>query len=288
MKNLLGIGGMGPDQLGLLVESARRFAESSRIAPDLDGLTVASLFFESSTRTRLSFDLATQRLGGRVMSFDPESSSMGKGETVRDTVLTVAAIGADILVVRHGVEGTPARVHEWTGLPVVNAGDGMSEHPTQAIADCTTLLRHFGRLQGLRVGIVGDLRHSRVAGSLLHAFPALGVEVVSVGPADLLRGPGEPDLDRVLGDLDVVYLLRVQRERGAEVPPDFIERFQLTDERATRMRPSAVVMHPGPINRGVEIADGVADGPRSLILQQVSNGVPARMAVLSAIGKGLR
>lgn len=288
MKSLLGIKGMDPNQLTGLVESTGQFAEFRRYPPHLDGLTVASLFFEDSTRTRLSFELAAQKLGGWVMTFLPESSSMSKGETVRDSALTVAALGADILVVRHGSDGMPAEIGGWTGLPVVNAGDGASEHPTQAIADCATLLRRFGSIQDLKVAIVGDILHSRVAGSLLHALPLLGATVVSVGPEALLPGPGENDLDRIIGDLDVVYLLRVQRERGAELPKDYIERFQLNDERAALMQPNAVVMHAGPINRGVEITERVADGPRSLVLQQVANGVPSRMAVLSALAKELR
>jgi aspartate carbamoyltransferase catalytic subunit len=288
VKSLLGIEGLGVDELTALIDSTLRYATVSSSATELDGSTMGSLFFEASTRTRLSFELAAQRLGARVMTFVPEHSSMAKGETLRDTVLTVSAIGADILVVRHGTEGVPAEVHEWTGRPVINAGDGSHEHPTQAIADCATLVERFGSVDGLEVAVVGDILHSRVAGSLLHALPALGARVTLVGPPSLLPGPGENDLDSLVGDVDVVYLLRVQRERGAGVEPDYTDRYQLNEERASRMRPQAVVMHPGPINRGVEITDQVADGQRALILRQVSNGTPARMAALAAVAGGPR
>lgn len=288
VKSLLGIKELGVDDLTALIESTLRYATVMPSPAELDGLTVGSLFFESSTRTRLSFELAARRLGAEVMTFFPEHSSMAKGETLRDTVLTVSAIGADILVVRHATEGVPAEVNEWTGRPVINAGDGSNEHPTQAIADCATLVERFGSVDGLEVAVVGDILHSRVAGSLLHAFPALGARVTLVGPPSLLPGPGESDLDSLVGDVDVVYLLRVQRERGAGVERDYTDRYQLNEKRAARMRPGAVVMHPGPINRGVEITDQVADGPRALILRQVSNGTPARMAALAAVAGGPR
>lgn len=287
LKALLGLEGMADTELTSLVDAALRFGDGPSPVPSLDGTTVASLFFEPSTRTRLSFELATKRLGGRVITFVPEHSSIGKGESLRDTVLTVASIGADILVVRHQESGVPGDVHGWTGLPVINAGDGTNEHPTQAIADCATLVERFGGVAGLEVAVVGDVVHSRVAGSLLRALPVLGARLVLVGPDELLPQPGSRDLDAVVGEVDVVYLLRVQRERGAEMGPDYVARYQMTEERASRMRPGAVVMHPGPINRGIEIADSVADGPRSLILRQVANGTAARMAVLDAVAGGL-
>ena len=286
MKSLLGIKGLGRDQLLDLIDLGGRFAAEppGRL---LGGMTVGTLFFENSTRTRLSFELAAQKLGAHTMTFIPEHSSMSKGETLRDTVLTVSSIGADILVVRHGEEGVPGRIQEWTGRPVVNGGDGTNEHPTQAIADCITLAKRFGSLHGLKVAIVGDIIHSRVAGSLMIALPMLGVSVTPVGPDALLPEPGGPDLDSIIPEVDAVYLLRVQRERGAGVDDDYTARFQLSDDRASLMAPHAVVMHPGPINRGVEIADAVADSARSLILEQVSNGVPARMAVLARIAEGI-
>ena len=254
----------------------------------LAGRTVALAFFEPSTRTRLSFDLAAQRLGAHVLTFNPGTSSTTKGETLRDTVLTIGAIGADIVVVRHSEEGVPELVEGWTGLPVVNAGDGANEHPTQALLDALTIRRHFGRLEGLRVGIVGDIAHSRVAGSLIHALPALGLEVTLVAPGDWLPPAGQlrvtSDLDEELPGLDIVYLLRVQTERGGEISDDYIDRFQMDTRRSALLPEAAVIMHPGPMNRGVEIAEAVADSPRSLIIEQVRNGVPTRMAVLASLG----
>lgn len=294
MKALLGIKGMGGDELSSLVDSAGVYASrvnaGERVDGTLIGVTVGTMFFEASTRTRLSFELAAQKLGAHVLTFIPEHSSMSKGETLQDTVLTVASMGVDVLIVRHATEGIPEAVHGWTARPVVNAGDGISEHPTQAIADCLTLKNRFGSVAGLSVAVVGDVAHSRVAGSLLEAIPVLGGTITLVGPSDLLPSTNlanTDEFDDMLGEADVVYLLRVQRERGAGVDDDYITRYQLGVDRAARMKPEAVVMHPGPINRGVEIAGEVADGPRSLILDQVANGVPARMAVLAAIGAEL-
>ncbi len=290
MKALLGIDSLGLDGLRRLIDRAGWHAGAlttgERVASTLAGSVVGTLFFEPSTRTRISFEVAARRLGAHVAVFDPEQSSMSKGETLQDTVLTVAAIGMDTLVVRHGEVGTPERVHQWTGLPVINAGDGTGEHPTQALADCLSLTRRFGAVDGLRVAVVGDIVHSRVAGSLLRALPALGAEVTLVGPSEFVPETAHPstdDLDAVVGEVDVVYLLRIQRERGAGAGADYQERFRLDDDRAARMRSDAVVMHPGPINRGVEISSGVADGARSLILEQVANGVPARMAALEDV-----
>lgn len=248
---------------------------------------MANLFFEPSTRTRLSFDLAAQRLGAKVLTSDPETSSVIKGESLQDTVVTVAAIGAEILVIRHRENGVPQAVAEWTGLPVVNAGDGTNEHPTQALLDIVTLKRRFGSLSGLVVGIVGDIAHSRVAGSLSHALPALGADVRLIAPAAWL--PEETtlattdDLDSALAELDVVYLLRVQTERGGVIEEGYIDRFGMNQSRAARLHEGAVIMHPGPINRGVELTDEIADSPRSLITEQVRNGVPTRMAVLGSL-----
>jgi aspartate carbamoyltransferase catalytic subunit len=204
-------------------------------------------------------------------------------------VLTVAAIGADILVVRHAQEGVPQMAAEWSGLPTVNAGDGANEHPTQALVDAVTLQRRFGRLEGLRVAVVGDIVHSRVCGSLAGVLPALGVDLTLVGPEEWLTGDTTlataTDLDPLLADLDVVYLLRVQTERGGVIGDDYVTRFGLDAKRVFRLHPDAVIMHPGPLNRGVEIAEEVADSPRSLILEQVHNGVPTRMAVLGALDR---
>ncbi len=296
MKALTTLRGLGRSELEELIESALTYADESEAGEasgdELSGRAVAMMFFEPSTRTRLSFELAVNRLGADLMTFEPDTASTKKGESLRDTTLTVAAMGADILVVRHFEAGVPDAIHDWTGVPVVNAGDGAHEHPTQALLDAVTLHRRFGSLQGLRMGIVGDIRTSRVAGSLFHALPALGVDPLLIGPESLLP-EHEPDgfemstdLDSHLGDLDVLYLLRVQRERGTRIPDDYINRYRIDSDRAAAMKPEAVVMHPGPMNRDVEITGDVADGPRSLILSQVANGVPTRMAVLAALEDG--
>jgi aspartate carbamoyltransferase catalytic subunit len=301
VSGLLNLRDCSRPQIEDLLDNAERFGKQlegrAKGSSELEGVTVTTAFFEASTRTRLSFEQGAIHLGARVMTFSPESSSLEKGESLRDTVLTLRALGSDVLVVRHGQVGVPGLVARWTGLPVVNAGDGRGEHPTQALADALTMRKHFGALESLRVGIVGDIANSRVARSHLWALPILGVELTLVGPRTLLPNSNpwgvrmETDLDPVLEGLDVVYLLRVQRERGAAAGfpslAAFAGRFGLSEARLSRLQPTAVVMHPGPINRGVEICDAAADGSRSLILDQVANGVPIRMSVLaSAMGAG--
>jgi aspartate carbamoyltransferase catalytic subunit len=287
MKALLGLRGVTGQEILELAGRARDIDSSDVMA----GNTVGLVFLEPSTRTRLSFDQAASRLGARTMTFDPEWSSMAKGESVVDTFSTLVAIGADILVIRSREEGLPAAIHAVTGVPVINAGDGTNEHPTQALGDVVTLLGQFGSVSGIRVALVGDIAHSRVANSLIHALSALGATLTLVGPTVLTDvGDGlstTDDFDSVLAEMDVVYMLRVQRERGVEMPDDYIARYQLGQTRAKRLREGAVVMHPGPVNRGVELTDEVADGPRSLILDQVRNGVRARMAVLEAMARGI-
>ncbi len=293
MKGFTSVRGLGETELSSLIDRAMEFATASASRKPLSGRSVATLFFERSTRTRLSFQSAAEKLGAHVLDLDPTSSSTGKGESLRDTVMTLSAIGAEIFIVRHAESGIPDLVADWSGAPVVNAGDGTREHPTQALVDLVTLRRHFGSLRGLKLGVVGDIRHSRVAGSLFYAMPAMGVEVTAIGPPDFL--PSSPidgigvttELDPVLGDLDVVYMLRVQTERGAVVGDSYATEFGLHSRRASLLGEKSVVMHPGPLNRGVEISDEVADGPRSLILQQVRNGVPARMAVLASLEESL-
>lgn len=294
MKNLISIRDLGLPEISALIARAGELREQCEgdhgVEPALSGGCVANMFFEPSTRTRLSFDLAAQRLGAHVITLDPETSSASKGESLHDTALTLAAIGADILVVRHSQSGMPRSVADWTGLPVVNAGDGVNEHPTQALLDAATLQQQFGSLDGLRMLLVGDIAHSRVAGSLIHLMPALGVELTLVGPRRWLPEGTQletsTELDRLLPEADVVYLLRVQRERGGEVSDDFVSRYRLDRERSSRLPGHAVVMHAGPLNRGIEISDDVADSPRSLITEQVRSGVPIRMAVLEALGGG--
>ena len=295
-RHLLGVddlGGVeGIEQVLRLTDS---FVEVSERAipkvPALRGKTVAWLFYEDSTRTRLSFETAAKRLSADTMNFSVSSSSVKKGESLRDTARTIEAMGIDAIVVRHASAGAPHRIAGWIDAAVVNAGDGWHEHPTQALLDCYTIRDHFGSLAGRHIAIVGDIKHSRVARSDVLAFTALGADVTLVAPPTLLPPSleGWPvrvshDLDAVLPTVDVAYLLRMQRERMTEslLPSlrEYTATFGLTNRRVDLLGDDAVVMHPGPMNRGVEIAAEVADLPRSLILDQVRNGVAVRMAVL--------
>lgn len=295
MRHLLSTEDLDRDTLDMLLTSAEGFrdvlARPIPKVPALLGRTVATMFFEPSTRTRMSFEKAAKALSADTLSFVAASSSLTKGESLKDTVLTVHAMGIDAMVVRHNATGAPWRVAEWLDIPVINAGDGAHQHPTQALLDCLTLRRRFGTLEGLRVAIVGDIRHSRVARSDVFAMTTMGADVTLVAPRTLLPldVSGWPvttatDLDEVLTDLDAVYLLRVQTERGgASVFPslrEYTRRFGMTEARLRRAKPHAVVLHPGPMNRGVEIDASVADSERTLVLDQVANGVAVRMAVL--------
>jgi aspartate carbamoyltransferase catalytic subunit len=295
MNHFLTTEDVSREDLTALLDDADTFVEVLERpipkVPALRGKTVATMFFEPSTRTKLSFEKAAKALSADTMSFSPSTSSLSKGESLKDTVLTVAAMGTDAMVVRHKATGAPWRVAQWVDQPVLNAGDGAHQHPTQALLDALTIRRRFGTLDGLRIGIVGDIRHSRVARSDVFAFSTLGADVTMVGPRTLLPidDDGWPaaateEFDDVLTELDVVYLLRVQAERGgASVFPslsEYTNRYGMTRERFSRLKPDTVVLHPGPMNRGVEIAAEVADDERSLILEQVANGVAVRMAVL--------
>ena len=298
MNHLLSTEGLDRSTLETLLTDADEFAEVLTRpipkVPALRGKTVATMFFEPSTRTRMSFEKAAKALSADTMSFSPGTSSLSKGESLKDTALTVHAMGVDLMVVRHGATGTPWRLAEWLDIPIVNGGDGAHQHPTQALLDCLTIKQHFGSLDGLEIAIVGDIRHSRVARSDMFAMATLGANVTLVAPPTLLpvHTDGWPaatstDLDAVLESMDVVYLLRVQTERGggSVFPslPEYTARYGMTNERFARLKPGAVVLHPGPMNRGVEIGHDVADDERALVLQQVTNGVAARMAVLFAL-----
>ena len=295
-RHLLSIADLDRAELEELLELTESFGEVTRRdipkVPALRGKVVVSLFYEDSTRTRISFETAAKRLSADVMSFSAGSSSVSKGESLLDTVRTIEAMGVDALIVRHQAAGAPHRVAGWVDATVVNAGDGRHEHPTQALLDVFTLRQHRGTdLSGLRVAIVGDVKYSRVARSDVLALNALGAHVRLVAPPTLLPESldGWPvsatsDFDAALEDVDVVMLLRIQRERQDEaVFPslrEYTARYGLTVERAARLKPDVLVMHPGPMNRGVEIAAEVADGPASVITQQVTDGVAVRMAVL--------
>ncbi len=295
MQHLLSTEQMDRSEAETLLDDADGFIEVLQRpipkVPALRGRTVATLFFEPSTRTRMSFERAAKALSADILSFSPGGSSVSKGESLKDTVLTVQAMGADLAVVRHKAVGAPWRVAEWATMRVVNGGDGAHQHPTQALLDALTIRRSMGALDGLRIGIVGDIRYSRVARSNCFLFPTLGADVTLIAPPTLLPVDTEDwpvrhssDLDSEIGSLDVVYLLRVQTERGgASVFPslsEYVHRYGLTQRRFELLKDDAVVLHPGPMNRGVEVADVVADDPRCLVLDQVANGVAIRMAVL--------
>ncbi len=295
MNHFLTIEGLTAGDLNGLLDDADEFVEVLHRpipkVPALRGKTVATMFFEPSTRTKMSFEKAAKALSADTMSFSPGTSSLSKGESLKDTVLTIKAMGTDAMVVRHKATGAPWRIAEWIDQPVLNAGDGAHQHPTQALLDSLTIRQHFGTLKGLKIGIVGDIRHSRVARSDIQAFSTLGADVTMVAPRTLLPvdtevfdATAKENLDEVLADFDVVYVLRVQAERGgASVFPslsEYTDRYGITRERFARLKPEAIVLHPGPMNRGVEIDGAVADDPRALILDQVFNGVAVRMAVL--------
>ena len=295
MKHLLSIEDLGGDGITALLELTDRFVEVSerRIpkVPALLGKTVVSLFYEDSTRTRLSFETAAKRLSADTMNFSVGTSSVNKGESLRDTVETIEAMGVDAIIIRHGSAGVPWQMTGWVDCSVINAGDGGHEHPTQALLDAYTIRQHCGSLRGRHIAIVGDIKHSRVARSDILAFAALGAEVTLVAPQTLLpaRLDGWPvkvshDLDAVLPSADVVYLLRMQRERMHEmlIPSlrEYTMCYGMTLERAARLPKNALIMHPGPMNRGVEISAEVAGLVNAVIIDQVKNGVAVRMAVL--------
>jgi aspartate carbamoyltransferase catalytic subunit len=305
LQHLLSIDDLAREDIETMLRLTDAFSEVGRRqipkVPALRGKNVVWLFYEDSTRTRLSFEQAAKRLSADTMNFSVGSSSTKKGESLRDTVLTIEAMGVDAIVVRHASAGVPSQIAHWLDdrVHVVNAGDGWHEHPTQALLDAYTIREHRGSVEGLHIGIVGDVKHSRVARSNVRAFTKLGAKVTLVAPPTLLPPSleGWPvsvqhDLDAVLGDLDVVYLLRMQRERMTEhlVPTlrEYTHRYGLTPARADRLRDDALVMHPGPMNRGVEIDAAVADLPRAVVLDQVRNGVAVRMSVLYVLlGSGV-
>ena len=302
MKHFRSIEETGADGLRRLLDLSDHMAEVNRRpnprVPALRGRTVCNVFFEDSTRTRLSFETAAKRLSADTMNFAVSSSSVNKGESLRDTVETIAAMGVDAFVIRHKSSGVPWQVSQWSRASVINAGDGWHAHPTQALLDCYTIRTALNRptcFDGLRIAIVGDIKHSRVARSDIAAFTMLGAEVTLVAPRTLLpptvEAPATTDLDDIIDKLDVIYLLRMQRERMTEslVPSlrEYTTRFGLTPERARRLPEHALIMHPGPMNRGVEMAVDPSELPGSVITQQVTNGIAVRMAVLfELLGSG--
>ncbi|WP_199035349.1 aspartate carbamoyltransferase catalytic subunit [Glycomyces salinus] len=296
MKHLLTTKQLERDEAELILDLTGQMAEavSGREVPKLPtlrGRTVVNLFYEDSTRTRTSFETAAKRLSADVVNFSAKTSSVNKGESLRDTALTLQAMGADAVVIRHPAAGAPQRLTEWVDGAVLNAGDGTHAHPTQALLDAYTMQRRLGGIEGRTVAIVGDILHSRVARSNIWLLAKLGANVRLVGPPTLLPNdidawPAEVsyDLDAALTDADAVMMLRVQRERmnDAFFPTtnEYARLFGLDERRLALMPDHAIVMHPGPMNRGMEIAARVADSPRATITEQVANGVWVRMAVL--------
>ncbi|WP_062342635.1 MULTISPECIES: aspartate carbamoyltransferase catalytic subunit [Herbidospora] len=295
MKHLISAGDLSRDEALLILDTAEELARVSERSikklPTLRGRTVVNLFFEDSTRTRISFEAAAKRLSADVINFSAKGSSVSKGESLKDTALTLEAMGADAVVIRHGASGAPHRLANWVRGSVLNAGDGTHEHPTQALLDAFSMRQRLGRLDGLKVAIVGDILHSRVARSNVLLLSTLGAEVTLVAPPTLLpvsveRWPCQVsyDLDAVLPKADVVMMLRVQLERmnAAYFPSarEYSRRYGLDRDRFAKLHDDAIVMHPGPMNRGMEISAEVADSPRSTIVEQVGNGVTVRMAAL--------
>ena len=294
-KHILSILDLTPEDIVRVLDTAESFREvGTRVikkVPALRGRTVVNLFYENSTRTRISFELAAKRLSADVINFSTSGSSVSKGESLKDTALTLQAMGADAVVIRHSSSGAPLALTSWIRGSVLNAGDGTHEHPTQALLDLYTMRERLGRLEGLEVAIVGDVLHSRVARSLSFALGKMGAHVTLVGPPTLIP-PDAPTwgvdvsyaIDSVLPRLDVCYMLRVQRERQRQqyFPSvrEYARLFGLTRERVRDLPEHALVMHPGPMNRGVEIDSDVADLPRAVIEEQVTNGIAVRMSLL--------
>ena len=290
--DLLSIDSLSDDQIATILDRAGLFFAANRARQSsnaLAGKIVFQLFYENSTRTAMSFATATHRLGASLVSLSVEHSSVKKGETLEDTARTLSAMRPDSLVIRHRENGAPTIVAEIMDCPVINAGDGTNEHPTQALLDAATIRQHFGRLDGLKVAICGDIRHSRVARSNAKLLPRLGAEVRLAGPPEFM--PDEVpalSIDEAIGGADAVMMLRIQRERLDDdleyAPGEYLNKFGLTRERLAQAAAKAVVMHPGPMNRGVEIDSQVADDKeRSLITLQVEMGVAVRMACLELL-----
>lgn len=300
-KHLIGLSDLSREELEFILDTAKGFEEVStrsiKKAPPLRGKVVVNMFFEDSTRTRNSFTLAANRLSADVIEFTKKSSSVSKGETLIDTARNLEAMGVDIVVIRHNAGGAPKLLTRSINACVVNAGDGFHEHPTQALLDVYTIREKRGSLEGLKIGIVGDIAHSRVARSDIYAMTKLGAEVTLIGPPTLMPGrvgdlpvKVSHSLDAVIEELDVINMLRIQFERmgGNPFPSvrEYSHYFGLTVERMQRAKRDIIVMHPGPMNRGVEIESEVADGPNSVILKQVANGLAVRMAVLFLVNQG--
>ncbi len=294
-KDLLDISSLGKEEILLICESAKYFKEvftrSIKKVPVLRGKTVCCLFFEPSTRTRLSFELAAKRLSADFINISVSTSSVVKGESLLDTVSTLEAMNADFIIMRHSASLASEFLSRLSPSSVINAGDGYHAHPTQALLDTYSILERKGSLKGLHIGIVGDIKHSRVARSDIEAFQKLGAKVTLIGPPTLVSDNFSVygvdisyNLDKILPDLDVVNMLRIQRERqkSAHFPSlrEYHKLYALTKERLSRCKENIIVMHPGPMNRGIEIDDFVVNSPNAIINEQVTNGIAVRMSIL--------
>jgi aspartate carbamoyltransferase catalytic subunit len=300
-KHLLDIESLTPEEIVMVLDTARAFKAVGERAikkvPALRGKTVVNLFVEPSTRTRISFELAEQRLSADVINFSAEASSFKKGETLKDTALNLEALNADFIVIRHSASGAPHFLSRVLNASVINAGDGAHEHPTQALLDVFTIREHKGKIAGLNITILGDILYSRVARSNIWALKKLGATVTLCGPATLVPKTFEQmgcrvtyDVDAAIRDADIINLLRIQHERQRQTMfpsiNEYIQLFGLNKARLAKAKPDALIMHPGPINRGVEIDSDIADSSRSLVLEQVTNGLAVRMAVLFLVNGG--
>ncbi len=302
-KDLLGLENLSSEQIELILSTAESFREIStrgiKKVPTLRGKTVVNLFYEPSTRTRVSFEIAAKRLSADVININTETSSVKKGETLIDTGLSIQALKADVIVVRHNASGAAAMLARHVDISVVNAGDGWHEHPTQALLDIFTLKQKLGHIKGLKVSIVGDIAHSRVARSNIWGLTKLGAEVTVCAPELLIPPEIEKmgvsvtsSIERALAGADAVNVLRMQFERDTDTAfpkqLEYFRNFAITEERLKKAKKDIIVMHPGPINRGTEISSAVADGKNSVILDQVTNGIAIRMAVLFLISQARR
>jgi aspartate carbamoyltransferase catalytic subunit len=294
-KHIIDIEDLSIEDLTLILDTAESFKEVNerriKKLPTLRGRTIVNLFLEPSTRTRTSFEIAAKRLSADGINFAASASATVKGESLVDTAETLSAMACDLVIIRHKYAGSPRMLAEHMDSHIINGGDGMHQHPTQALLDLYTMRERLGHLEGLTVGIVGDIAHSRVAGSLVPALRMVGARPIVIGPPTLM--PARPDilgaeasytLDDVLPELDVAYMLRIQMERAEGMPfpsvREYATQWGMSEARLARMKPEAIVMHPGPMNRGVEISSAVADSPRAVVLDQVNAGVAVRMAAM--------
>ena len=302
-KDILDIESLSPDEISLILDTAKQMKEISqrpiKKVPTLRGKTIVLFFYEPSTRTRVSFDVAAKRLSADCHSISASTSSLVKGETLLDTAKNLEAMNPDVIVIRHSSAGAPHFLAKNLQASVINAGDGMHAHPTQSLLDLMTVREEKGDIRGLRIAIIGDITHSRVARSNCHGFTKMGASVVLAGPPTMMPRDIEKmgvdvthDMDEAINGADVIMMLRIQKERQKgflfSTEREYSRTYGLTRQRVGDIKEDALIMHPGPINRGVEISSDVADGPHSVILDQVTNGVAVRMAVLYLLAGGVR